>query len=404
MHVAFRQMFVRLIHRPGHATGLLLAARRLAVAPLRRFSSPADQEADSRRRRRKQQRPVPGTVVRDAGPSLDSRTAALPPHEGSAADEAVGSGSAAAAAAVSVLGEDDAAVKVAVPPTIVGGEAPLARLSRLSAHCTARRYRMSDLRAEVQRTMELSAATYWGDDAVLHLKTLPMGGKEDGHDVFVFDGSVVFWSATKEEERAFMERIGHFQVDKHSLSEFETMSWQLATFSGLKGDVVNIDEAKQEAEQVKLKLAVSHALARSVRLSVFEEHVKRTMVDMRSISRDLMTKQRISMSPKECLKHIGELLYLRGEVNLHSDLLEPPEMLWEHPRLEALFETMMAEMDVDDRVDVVNRKLDSAAELVEAILVHLSERMGHRLEIIIIVLIAAELGMYVMDHHALGNV
>ena len=52
---------------------------------------------------------------------------------------------------------------------------------------------------------------------------------------------------------------------------------------------------------------------------------------------------------------MGELLKIRGHVNLHSELLETPDMYWEEPQLEQLFEKMEHNMDISHRISILNK-------------------------------------------------
>ena len=44
-----------------------------------------------------------------------------------------------------------------------------------------------------------------------------------------------------------------------------------------------------------------------------------------------------------------------GTINMHTDLLETPDIYWEHPRLEELYHMVSREMDIVSRVACTNR-------------------------------------------------
>eukprot|EP00960_Hanusia_phi_P035484 751736-Hanusia_phi.AAC.5 len=106
---------------------------------------------------------------------------------------------------------------------------------------------------------------------------------------------------------------------------------------------------------------------------------------------------------------MGQLLSLRGLINLHLPLSETPEVsppplpptlfvipadqeqaYWEEPWLEDLYSKISRELDLTGRIRTLNRKLDYAHQVVEVLRTELSERHSTRLEKIIIFLISIE--------------
>jgi len=109
------------------------------------------------------------------------------------------------------------------------------------------------------------------------------------------------------------------------------------------------------------------------------------------------------------LKQIGELLYFRGKLNLHSEvrcrasgavglrtlsernpprvwwqrecgqLLETPDFYWSEALLEELYHMMSRTLDVNHRISILNKKLDYANELVGVLRDHLSEKHSLKL-------------------------
>jgi uncharacterized Rmd1/YagE family protein len=84
-------------------------------------------------------------------------------------------------------------------------------------------------------------------------------------------------------------------------------------------------------------MAFSYGLQRSVRLAVIEEAVDDAIGGMRDIPFALITHGRLKMKKADVMRSLGKLLGLRGTINMHSDLLETPDIYWEYPRLEELY-------------------------------------------------------------------
>jgi hypothetical protein len=76
---------------------------------------------------------------------------------------------------------------------------------------------------------------------------------------------------------------------------------------------------------------------------------------------------------KEALKKMGEILRLRDIVNLRGSL-ETPEVYWDLPELEGMYELISREFELSRRVSLLNLKLDYTQELVEARRIQLKDR------------------------------
>ena len=137
-------------------------------------------------------------------------------------------------------------------------------------------------------------------------------------------------------------------------------------------------------------MAFSYGLQRSVRLAVIEEAVDDAIGGMRDIPFALITHGRLKMKKADVMRSLGKLLGLRGTINMHSDLLETPDIYWEYPRLEELYIMVSREMDLVARIACTNRKLDYGKELIETLRTDIAEKHSSNAEVAIIVLISVE--------------
>merc|ERR1712216_306498 len=91
---------------------------------------------------------------------------------------------------------------------------------------------------------------------------------------------------------------------------------------------------------------------------------------------------------KEALKKMGEILRLRDIVNLRGSL-ETPDVYWDLPELEDMYESISREFELSRRVSLLNQKLDYTQELVQARRIQLKDKRGTMLTNWIIALIVA---------------
>lgn len=60
-----------------------------------------------------------------------------------------------------------------------------------------------------------------------------------------------------------------------------------------------------------IKLSISHAIAQSVKISLFEELVDNTIEDTQDFPQEIALTGKINMNRKNIMKSIGELFILR---------------------------------------------------------------------------------------------
>lgn len=211
-------------------------------------------------------------------------------------------------------------------------------------------------------------------------------------DVFLFPyGAIAMWGFSEEEEKHFLTIIKEFE--KESLSKIE-----LDEFSFAYGENMRIDEDEiiLQNKSTLTKLAISHGLAQSVKLTVFEDLIQRTIEHTNHLPIALAKKGKISLSRKEISQKLGELFIERNFINLHTEVLDTPEFFWDHPELEPFYRRTSHYLDVNKRVEVLNKRLNVVHELFEILSNELNHQHSSRLEWAIIILILIEVVIAVL--------
>ncbi len=179
-------------------------------------------------------------------------------------------------------------------------------------------------------------AKRYGHD-VLHVEMAPCVAAFEA-DAFVFkDGTAVFWNARENDISEFRSDVKAFETDPPPVTEFEEMPFKFGASARVKNGVLLLTADADPREIAREKMAFSYGLQRSVRLAVIEEAVDDVIGGMRGIPVALVTHGRLKLTKAEVMRSLGKLLKLRGAINMHSDLLETPDVYWEYPRLEELY-------------------------------------------------------------------
>lgn len=257
---------------------------------------------------------------------------------------------------------------------------------RCTTYCTASNYDMPMLFQALQKR-----ATPQLFRDVIHLQ-LREDRKIKG-DLFYFSyGSLVIWGLTEEEERHFLEEVGAFEREPFPKPEIDEFTFSF-------GDAMRIeeDEIILHNKAILTKLAISHGLAQSVKLSVFEARIARTIEETQHLPERLATVGKISLSRGEISRKMGELFIERNFINTRTEILDVPEFFWDYPELEPFYRRTSHYLDVTKRVEVLNKRLNVVHELFEILSNELNHQHSSRLEWTIIVLIVIEVFLIVIE-------
>lgn len=216
-------------------------------------------------------------------------------------------------------------------------------------------------------------------------------------ELYVFEfGAVVLWGFTKGEEVRLLNVVRDFSSKVLDQTEFEVSEDDIAFVTSsdifqvaMSNDVISLPENST----VKQRLAVSFAIAQSTVLSLFENRIDCKVADYKYIPESLATSGKIQLSMKAIGMMIGEIFVIRHDLNLHTYILDVPDFFWEENKDDsdfALYKTIMRYLEMDGRVEVLNKRLDMLKELLDMLQQQMENDHATKLEWIVIWLIVAE--------------
>ena len=148
------------------------------------------------------------------------------------------------------------------------------------------------------------------------------------------------------------------------------------------------------------KIAFSSGLARSTKIAVLESSLEHYFATTSSIPTLLSRGTRLPYSRRFILRKTGELLSVRAQLNLSSELTDSlPDLFWDSRHelgLEGYFDQVGRVLDVGIRIKVLNEKMDYAQEIAAVLREELNGRHGLSLEWAIVGLILVEVGFEVL--------
>lgn len=95
----------------------------------------------------------------------------------------------------------------------------------------------------------------------------------------------------------------------------------------------------------------------------------------------------------------AQRLLLMREFNFDDSIMSTPDWLWEQPAREAMYDDMVAEYEILDRIEAINQQLDYATGTMESLKSDAHHQHSTFLEYTIVFLISLEV---LVEVHALG--
>lgn len=243
------------------------------------------------------------------------------------------------------------------------------------AYCLAKSFQFNALKDDLS-TKE-RAVSYRG---VVHLQ------KWDG-DAFIFDfGVAVFWGMDHDQTKKVLENI-----KKHFVEELPAVIEDEFTFEiGHRKTSVRDDHITLEGEDPQEKIAVSYGIAQSVKLAEFESYAEDSIQSTKQIPERIAVTGSSQLSRMQISKMRGQLFLVSSGITQNVNLLDTPEFFWEYPELDASYQTIARYLEVRNRLEILEKRLQVIHELFSMLADEQKHRQSANLEWIIIVLITIE--------------
>lgn len=212
-------------------------------------------------------------------------------------------------------------------------------------------------------------------------------------DLFFFShGCFVSWNLRRKEELALITEIRPFSTDPLHIIETDYFSFTYGEETTLEThERFNADVITLESDNPQIKLAISYGLAESIKLEYYEEIIKKTIKKNSKLPQVLAKTGKIALSRRAISQRMGEIFIEMSSVNLNSGYLDVPEYFWRYPNLENYYTLTEQFLDITRRVTALNQRLDVLHQFFDMLTGQLQFQHTSLLEVIIILLIAIEI-------------
>jgi uncharacterized Rmd1/YagE family protein len=229
----------------------------------------------------------------------------------------------------------------------------------------------------------------------LILNPLTIRAGANGYAVLFRYGVVVLVDLTPDETSAFMESLAPYVTDRFDSRETETLTVVASPAQTERMDLdgtLRVHDLGLDRIQV-----VSHILAKSVVLAYYEEQVAGVFDQIEQWVAQMKERRMASAASRTLLNQIGDVLIVQTQTVGRVEVTEKPEITWDRPDLDRLYERLSLEYELRDRDRALTRKLEFISDTAQIYLDLLDAQKSLRLEWYIVILILVEIVLIVYD-------
>lgn len=235
-------------------------------------------------------------------------------------------------------------------------------------------------------------------ESVLAAAPLTIRVGRRGYGVLFRYGAVVLFDLTPAEEAEFLATLMPLTVRPLAAPETEgtglTVDASAEERVDLSGDVF-VTALAPERLQI-----IADVLAKSVVLGHYESKLGAVFDRIEPLALALRRGGRGGSQANELLREIGDALLIEHKMVGHVEVLEKPDVLWEHPELERFYTRLRNEYELRERERALNRKLELVSRTVATLLELIQNKRSLRVEWYIVLLILLEIALTLYDMFA----
>ncbi|CAN3371935.1 hypothetical protein DIURU_004412 [Diutina rugosa] len=219
-------------------------------------------------------------------------------------------------------------------------------------------------------------------------------------EMFVFAyGIVVFWNFSETHEKNILADLAFADDDTMLINpideqDIETEEFHFDYDPSIHRPRIYNDMITLRSADHLIKLTMSHAIAQSTKLCLFESRVVNGLQSISKLPKKLALTGRLGLKRTQLLKKSGKIFKLKVDVNLSSSILDTPDFFWDlEPALHPLYTAVRDYLEIDQRVQVINDRCRVFLEFADIVTDSINEKNTNRVAWMLIIIIGLSLAV-----------
>lgn len=218
---------------------------------------------------------------------------------------------------------------------------------------------------------------------------------EDGLAVLFRYGAAVLIGLDEADEARVLADVADYVTGADGVREEEIA--QILVDPTHEEQITATGAIQLKAATVEHQLIVADALAKSVALAQDERQMARVFERIEPFAASLASGGRWPAGRGAILRLIGQSLQAQHRLAGRVAVREKPDILWDRPNLERFYARLEDEYELVERAEDLDRKLSVVGSTAEALLDMLDTSRSLRLEVLVVLLILAELALGLIE-------
>lgn len=210
--------------------------------------------------------------------------------------------------------------------------------------------------------------------------------------LFMNYGVLITWGLSEKQEDILINKITPFISNEYKNKEYEYLHYTIINekcISYFSNDIFYLNN-----NDFFTKMVISNSLAQSVKLDYFENRVDLLIEKVRFLPGNLS----ININKKnnnliDVMDLLGKLYSIKFDINLTSNILDEPEVLWYYPDYTNLYEAMKHCLEIDSRTELLNQRCNTMEDLLKLLINRKNNTSIQYIKLGIIIFIAVFTGM-----------
>lgn len=264
------------------------------------------------------------------------------------------------------------------------------------SYCIAEKIDLSCLEKALNKTGSMQLTRY------RYLLQLTLSNDPDScQRIYIFaNGSIVSWGIKRYLFTNYLDMFAFAYVSPLKKIIIDKSVFNFGNKTTAKPHrYFNVDCLTLENDDAETMLALSYAFSRSIKLNYYENILEQLIEQYQPVMRQASTTGRMRLSRKKIRQAIANIVSVKSEINLLTNFHNQPRYLWEHPSVEADFKMLDNYLDISERTQAFNERLNTLNEIFDMLNSYLVDRRSYHMELIIVVLIAAEIFFSMIHIH-----
>jgi uncharacterized Rmd1/YagE family protein len=201
-------------------------------------------------------------------------------------------------------------------------------------------------------------------------------------------GAVVLFDVAPLEEGEFLRQLRPLVHHPYAVPEMESLEIRIdaSAREGIEAGTMVVADCSLERLQL-----VADVLSKSTVLAMYEAKATASFDLIEPFALDLTRNAWSHRNTQELLRSIGGAMLSEHNMVGRVEVVDKPELLWEHPGLERFYERLLDEFEIRERHVALERKLELVSRTAQTVLDLLQARRSFRLEWYVVLLILVEI-------------